>query len=378
MDNFIPSIGVEEEYQLVDPESGRLLPNCKRVIEQIGQQTAAEIQHELHLTQIEMASKVCKTLDEVRQNVRHVRGVLIVASQNTDTALVAAGTNPLPVPASDSFTPKRRYQVMSQRFQQIARDMLIFGCHVHVSIKDRLTGLRVMNRCRRWLPILQALSANSPYWDGEDTGYASYRRELWAQWPMAGPPPHFDDLADYRACVNDLVRSGAIKDESFIYWDIRLPTKVPTIEFRGADVMLSVEETVGYAGLVRAIVMQAMRDIQSNRITRPIRSSLLSYATWHAARYGISEDLVDPLSCEKRPAKAAVLRLLEEVRPALEITGDLQCVHEYVHRLFDRGTGADRQRGAAGPDGDVRRIVHHAIGETARDAVVSESSDRRL
>ncbi|QDV86325.1 carboxylate-amine ligase [Planctomycetes bacterium TBK1r] len=368
----IPSIGVEEEYQLVDPTSGRLLPNCKRVIEQIGKQTTAEIQHELHLTQIEMASKVCKTLDEVRRSVSIVRGDLIVAAGNTGSALVAAGTNPLPVPASDSFTPKRRYQVMSQRFQQIARDMLIFGCHVHVSMEDRSMGVQVMNQCRRWLPILQALSANSPYWDGEDTGYASYRRELWAQWPMAGPPPHLDDLADHEACVDELVRAGAIKDESFIYWDIRLPTKVPTIEFRGADVMLAVEETVGYAGLIRAIVMQAMQDIHSNRINRPIRPSLLSYAMWHAARYGISKDLVDPLTCEKLAAKEAVFRLLDEVRPSLERAGDEQCVNGYVQRLFDVGIGADRQRAAVGPDGDVAQAVHYAISETGRSAVVNE------
>src|SRR6056297_2764347 len=251
----IPTVGVEEEYQLVDPTSGALMPNCKEVMQSLrtpkrGATPTAEIHHELHLNQIEMASEVCHSLDEVRSVLESTRSRLIRAAKESGCELASAGTNALAVPAEPSLTPKDRYRLMTNRYQMIARDLLIFGCHVHVHMPDRELGVRVMNRCRRWLPVLQAMTANSPFWDGVDTGYASYRRELWAQWPMAGPPPHFSDLTDYQACVDELTRCGAIKDESFLYWDIRLPMKVPTIEFHAADVMTRIEETVGYVGLV--------------------------------------------------------------------------------------------------------------------------------
>ncbi|TWU51262.1 carboxylate-amine ligase [Rubripirellula reticaptiva] len=367
----IPSVGVEEEYQLVDPGTGQLLPNCKEVMRRLGDDTKADIQHELHLTQIEMASAVCYTLDEVRDSLKRVRRQLVEAAKQTGAALVAAGTNPLILPDTESFTPKQRYRAMHERFQQVARDMLIFGCHVHVEMHDRSLRFQVMNQARRWLPILQALSANSPFWDGEDTGYASYRRELWAQWPMAGPPPHFDSLEDYEACVDDLIRCGAIEDESFIYWDIRLPTKVPTIEFRGADVMLSLEETVGYTGLVRAIVMQATKEVEANQINKPIRANVLTYATWHAARYGVSKDMVDPLTCEKKSTEELVAELLGYVRQSLEESGDLECVAEYVKRVLAGGTGADRQRAAVGSDANLIDAVQHAIVETAQNTVAT-------
>ncbi|QDT04703.1 Carboxylate-amine ligase YbdK [Rubripirellula lacrimiformis] len=365
MNLSIPSVGVEEEYQLVDPTTGLLLPNCREVMQRIAGHTTADIQHELHLTQIEMASAVCDTLDDVRNSLKRVRGQLIAAAKKTGAALVATGTNPHLVPQDDSITPKQRYRAMRQRYQQLARDLLIFGCHVHVSIQDRSLGMQIMNMSRRWLPVLQALSSNSPFWDGVDSGYASYRRELWAQWPMAGPPPYFDDLDDYQRSIDQLTRSGAIEDESYIYWDIRLSTKVPTIEFRGADVMMSLEETVGYTGLVRAIVMQVTSDLQRSEIRWPIRSNLLSYAIWQSARYGLNDELVDPLSCQRLPARDAVAQLLEYVGPSLDRAGDRECVEAYLERAFTDGTGADRQRAAAGDQIDLAEAVRHAIMETA-------------
>jgi carboxylate-amine ligase len=368
MSHPVPSIGVEEEYQLIDPATGQLVPNCKDVMRQLSGDVRADIQHELHLTQIEMASTVCHTLDEVRSSIQKVRGQLIKAAERTGAALVAAGTNPLPLPESESFTPKQRYRTMYERFQQIARDLLIFGCHVHIAMEDRTLGVQVMNQTRRWLPALQAISANSPFWNGEDTGYASYRRELWAQWPMAGPPPHFDSLDDYASCVDDLTRCGAIQDESFIYWDIRLPTKVPTIEFRCGDVMLSLDETVGYTGLVRGLVMQATKDVVAKRFNKPIRANVLSHATWQAARYGVNAELVDPLHCERCSATELVSRLLDHIHPSLKESGDLTCVEEYVNRVLTRGTGADRLRGAY-HNGNLVDVVQYAIEETRRDTL---------
>ncbi|QDV71191.1 Carboxylate-amine ligase YbdK [Rosistilla carotiformis] len=363
----VPAVGVEEEYQLVDPTSGRLIPKCSEVLRQLGREPDADIQRELHLNQIEMASNVCETLDEVRENLQKVRKLLIDAAASTGAALVSAGTNPFPLPESETLTPKFRYQSMGQQFQHIARSLFIFGCHVHVDMQDKTLGLHVMNQTRRWLPLLQALTANSPFWNGQDTGYASYRREVWVQWPMAGAPPHFQDLADYEACLSELTRSGAIKDESFIYWDIRLSVKVPTIEYRCADVITSLQHCVGYVGLIRALVMQTCDDIHAGREYPPIRSHLLSFAIWHAARYGVSADLLDPLTCEKVTATESATRLLEYIAPALATSGDRECVEAFVQNVVRDGCGADRQRMTMQTEGNLAAVVQEAIKETAND-----------
>ncbi|KLU06024.1 hypothetical protein RISK_001875 [Rhodopirellula islandica] len=372
MSYTIPTIGVEEEYQLVDPQNGELIPNCKEVMQTIrrnrgSQEVGSEIQHELHLNQIEMASDVCSSLEEVRNALHQTRHLLIEAARSNETELAAAGTNPLAVPEDEALTPKDRYLAMTDRYQQIARELFIFGCHVHVAMEDRELGIQVMNRCRRWLPILQAITANSPFWNGVDTGYASYRRELWAQWPMAGPPPQFESLADYSRCVDDLVACGAIRDESFLYWDIRLPTRVPTIEFRAADVMTHVEETVGYVGIVRAIVMLAISEAEHQRPIAAIHPSVLSYSIWHAARYGMSDQLIDPASCEKIPAADLLARLMAALQPALLATGEARPVEAFVNQLLATGTGADRQRRG----GNLSNVVAQVVAETVPTAMAT-------
>ncbi len=361
----IPAVGVEEEYQIVDIESGELRPDCKLVMKNLRGKPDADIQHELHLNQIEMASPICQTLDEVDTNLRSVRKALNASAKKSGSALAASGTNPLPTPDDPVATPEDRYRVLVERFQQIARDMLIFGCHVHVDMPDRYLGTEVMNRTRCWLPLLQALTANSPYWDGQDTGYASYRRELWAQWPMAGPPPHFADYDEYQACAAELIQCGAIEDESFLYWDIRLPIKVPTIEFRGADVMSRVEETVGYVGLVRALVMESETDVILGKKYRQIRPAVLSFAMWHAARFGTTAEIVDPVEKRQKLIKNYADELLEYLRPSLKAAGDEDCVQRFVDNCIEKGSGATRQRNAGAESFDLVAVVKQVVSETA-------------
>lgn len=361
----IPTVGIEEEYQLVDPVSGVLLPNCKDVMKTLRRSSnspamSSDIQHELHLNQIEMASDVCESLADVRATLVATRARLVEAAKANDCELAAAGTNPMPVPDDKTLTPKDRYQSMRDRYQHIARELYIFGCHVHVAMEDRELGLRVMNRCRRWLPLLQAITANSPYWDGADTGYASFRRELWAQWPMAGPPPHFDDLKDYEACVEELTDIGAIQDESFIYWDIRLPTKVPTIEFRGADVMTRVEEAVGYAGFVRAMVMTAIEEEKQGKPFAAIRPNVMSYALWHSARFGVSDQLIDPAACEKMSASDLIDRAMTSLDSSLRKTEERGPVDAFVQQAIRDGTGSDRQR----KNKPLADVVRNVVKET--------------
>lgn len=365
----IPSVGIEEEYQLVDPISGVLVPHCKYVMRSLSTKPSdpddhSAIQHELHLSQIEMASDVCQTLDEVRDRVQHTRRMLGDAAAKTGGALAAAGTHPMRLPEVSSVTPGTRYETIAARFQHLARELLIFGCHVHVSMPNRELGVAVMNRSRRWLPLLQAITANSPYWDEQDTGYASYRRELWMQWPLAGPPPHFDSLSAYQSCARDLIRCGVIDDESYLFWDIRLPTKVPTIEFRCADVLTSIDHAVGYVGLVRALVVQSTEDAQNQTPFTPPRSEVMRFAMWQAARYGVSEQLVDPATLERIDAAAMIECMIDQIQPALEHTGDREIVEKFVGDVVQNGCGADRQRRSFHPSEDLREIVLDVVKRT--------------
>lgn len=340
----IPSLGVEEEYQLVDPATGALIPNCESILNDAQQKVAAQIHTELHQSQIEMASEVCDTLADVRRSLSQVRSVLHASAKSHNTLLVAAGTNPLGVPEAVTVTLSRRYEQLVDKFQELARRLLIFGCHVHVSMPNKSLGLQVMNGARRWLPLLQAITANSPFWDSRDTGYVSYRRELWLQWPMAGAPPWLEDIGEYEQQVNSLVQCGAIPDASFLYWDIRLPTKLPTIEFRCADVLTELEDAIAYAGLVRAIVMRLSDDLERGISPKKQNDQVLRYAMWSAARFGVAGELVDPETADSVSGREYVAALQAYVASALEQSGDITEVEAFLQRAIDTGTGAQRQR----------------------------------
>ncbi|MEM6366482.1 MAG: glutamate-cysteine ligase family protein, partial [Planctomycetota bacterium] len=233
---------------------------------------------------------------------------------------------------------------------------------------------------RRYLPLLQALTGNSPYWDATDTGYDSFRRELWVQWPMAGPPVHFDSIKDHDAAVERLVDVGAIPDPSHVYWDIRLPDKVPTIEFRAADAMTEVWETLGYAGLVRAMVMAAIDEIHDGRYADATDPAVLRYAMWHAARYGIGDTIVDPKSGRQKPTNELVEELKQWVSGPLESTGDRVPVHHFIDRIMRLGNGATRQRRATQSEDrfpnqkSLEKVVQDVIRRTTDYASVSSVS----
>ncbi|WP_164101726.1 carboxylate-amine ligase [Candidatus Laterigemmans baculatus] len=373
------TVGVEEEYQIVDAETGCLRPDCDSIMASIesdeahrgggAAETGAAVQHELHLTQIEMASAVCTTLEEVRAQVAEVRGRLIAAARQCGAELVAAGTNPKRPPDEDDVTPSERYRSMTRRYQMLARDLRIFGCHVHVSMPDPEMGVQVMNHARPWLPALQALTANSPFWEEEDTGYASYRRELWVQWPMAGPPLPFKDADELRRCVRSLVKAEAIEDATRIYWDVRLPEKLPTIEFRVMDVMTRIEETVACVGLIRALVARCMADVRAGVAPPDVRPELLTVAMWQAARYGMGERLIDPVGCRQVSAVEHIEELLAYVRDPLEAAGDWSEVRKTVQRMIDFGGGAARQR-TFHREGPLEHVVQRLVEHTAAGAII--------
>ncbi|WP_442306156.1 carboxylate-amine ligase [Streptomyces sp. 2RAF24] len=217
--------------------------------------------------------------------------------------------------------------------------------HVHVGVDDPTMGVAVLNRIRGWLPALLAMSANSPLWDGRDTGFASWRTIVFGRWPVSGPPPHFDGPRDYEDRLGELVTSGVIADRRQVYWQARLSDHYPTVEVRCLDVQLRADGAVMLAGIVRALVATAIAEEKAGTPLPVAAPELTQAANWHAARHGLNRTLLDPLGCPQRSGDV-LYALLRHITPALEEAGDLRDVSGLVHRLQQAGTPADRQRRA--------------------------------
>jgi len=346
------TIGVEEEYLLLDADSGLPAPKSRKVRAAASlEPTVAEdeVAPELLQAQVEVATPVCTGLDEIAENLVRLRRAVGAAAAETGCRAVAAGAAALrqvqPVPV----TGKARYLAMSSDAAQLVDEQLINGMHVHVAVPDRERGVAVLNRIRPWLPVLVALGANSPLWDGRDTGFGSWRTVIFGRWPVSGPPPEFAGAADYRRRAGTLLEAGAIRDLGQLYWLARLSETYPTIEVRALDVQLRAEDAVTLAGVVRALVVHALTEPAEDRRGETVPHhppELLAAATWVAARQGLEGELVDPATGRAQPAARVVAALLDLLTPALKQAGDLERVTLGVRRLVENGSAADRQRRA--------------------------------
>lgn len=366
MSQALLTIGVEEEYQIVDAVTRELRPRAERMVPDAHQQLGDDVQHELYLSQIEIASPVCSTLADVRARLVQARREVIAAAKHTGARLAAAGTHPFSHWEAQQVTPKPRYQGIAEDYQQLARELIIFGCHVHVGLADPGLGIAVLNRVRPWLTPLLALAANSPFWLGEETGYASFRTQLWSRFPMAGPPGIFASREEYDALLQDLIATGSIEDATKIYWDVRIPEHVPTIEFRVTDVCLRIDEAVMIAGLARALVTTCAEQAEHDEPLDAVRPELLRAAHWRASRYGLDGELLDLRANRAVPAAELLYGLLDVVRPALEASGDWDEVSELVKATLQDGNGAQRQRAVYEQTGKLEEVVDYIVAETAR------------
>jgi glutamate---cysteine ligase / carboxylate-amine ligase len=375
-------VGVEEELLVVDP-SGRPVPlgpdalviaarrgegetaeEHDRADDDADEDSAAHLVPELKAQQIELGTPVCRTLSDVESELRFWRRRADSAAASVGARIAALATSPVavdPVP-----TEGERYERMLDTFGETAREMLTCGCHVHVGVEDDEEGVAVLNRIRVWLPLLTALTANSPFWQGTDTGYASYRSRAWQRWPSAGPNEVFPDAAAYHRLVDDVLATGTVLDTGMLYFDARLSEKWPTVEVRTADVALRVEDAVTLAGVVRGLVETAARQAQDGVPPPAVRTEVLRVAAWRAGRSGLSGDLVDPRTGRPAPAPVVIGALLDHLRPALADAGDEQRVTDGLAALLRRGTGSDLQRQVhRDTGGDLGAVVRAAVAVTA-------------
>jgi carboxylate-amine ligase len=338
--------GIEEEHQIVDPGSGELRSEIERLLPMVQAELGKLAQPELYQAQIETATDVCDTLADARAELIRLRHALLDAAHRLGVGIATAGTHPFSDWRSQRITRKTRYQRLLADYQQVAREQVLFGCHVHVGIRDPESAVQTMNRVRAWLPTILALSANSPFWLGTDTGYASYRVQVWGRWPSAGMPPVLAGHAEYDALIAELVGTGSIRDATKVYWDVRPSTRYPTLEFRITDACTSVDEVLLVAGLCRALARACCEAAWRDDPPVLPAITLLRAAKWQAARFGLEAQLVDPATGEVIRVPEMARRLLTYLRPVLEDEGDWEEVCELLERLLTDGNGAVRQRRA--------------------------------
>ena len=361
------TLGIEEEYQIVDPETREVRAEGGQDVVERAQEALneGEAAPEILASQLETMSPVCSTLAEVRAELLRLRREASEAAAKEGRRIAAASTHPFSRWQDQQVTPKKRYRNIMEEYQRLAEELLAFGFHVHVGLSDREAAVQVMNRLRVWLAPMLALSANSPFWLGADTGYASYRMQVWGRLPSAGQPAPFESLEEYDTLVKALVASDVVAEPTKIYWDIRLSEHAETIEFRIMDVCSRVDEAVALAGLSRALVRTCHEQAEREEPYPKVRPELVRAAHWRASRDGLDAELVDLEAGRAVPAREMIEKLLAFARAALEESGDWEEVSSLARETLEQGNGATRQRRAYERTGRLEDVVDMLIQETA-------------
>ena len=357
------TVGVEEEFHLVDPNTRQIAPQAERALSRA---RSDQVEAELQKSQIETGSAVCETLDDVRRELKRLRREAAAAAEAAGTRIAAAGTHPLSDWHSTETFPKDQYLLVERSYQQLAREQVVCGCHVHVGFDDPEEAIEVMNRIPGWLPSILALSVNSPFWLGEVTGYQSYRNRIWQRWPTAGMPGTFRNRMEYDTLVKVLLSTGSIDDPARIYWDVRPSNRFNTLEVRIADVCLDLDDSLLVVALIRALCQTCAEQAREGIPADELRPELLRAAVWRAARYGDSGELIDAAAETSIPAWEMFSKLVRFVQPALESRGELDEVSGLMEQVRRRGTGASRQLAVYEQTGRLEDVVDLILAETTR------------
>ena len=368
------TIGVEEEYQLVDVDTGGLRSRASDVL---STDWADEIRGELHETTVEIGTRVCDSLASVEADLSRARFQAATTAAAEGLEIAAAGTHPFSGWQGHKLQQGQRYVEMMLRHDRIAREVNIFGMHIHIGVPERVDRAVLMERVRGFVPHLLALSCSSPFLDAEDTGFASYRAILWRQYPYTGIPPRFDSDAEFQAFVELLLRSEAIRDKGNIYWSVRPHFSYPTIEFRATDACPRLEDAATIAGLTRLLVAGVAEGSlpapQGGDLSPDAWRAVLTENEWHVARYGLDAFLTDPMESTGRVAvRSAIRRLLDALAETAEVFGETE-VLERVEALLERGNGADRLRRVYRETGSFEEVMQWLV----RESRVGTGFDRR-
>jgi carboxylate-amine ligase len=361
----IPLIGVEEEYFLVDPRTWSPRPAGAQVVAAARDTLNDRVCGEFTQYQLEVNTPPCISAKTLRENLFGLRTAAAAAAASGGLRIYASGTPVVAGCLPGAVGDHPRYRAGVEQYRGMLDDFAICAAHVHVHVPDAEVAVLVGNHLRPWLPLLVALSANSPFHDGGDTGYASWRAVIRSRFPCLGPPPYVESVSDQRRLADAMADSEAMLDADTPYWDIRLNAKWSTLEIRSMDVNADLDDTVALAVLVRALVTAAATRVTSGDPGPRPRSELLRAAYWRAARDGWSGSGIDAMSGRILPAAIQVQRLVESVKPVLLAFGELDLVTAFVRRLNARGGGAERQRATATRHGSLTSVVDDLVAQTA-------------
>ncbi len=366
------TIGVEEEFQIVDPTSCELRSHVSELMA-ASAELGEQVKPEMHQSIIEIGTKICQNVQELDADMRRTRGELVRAAESRGLQVAAAGTHPFSSWIDQVISPGERYQNIVEEMGQLARSLLIFGMHVHVAVPDRTTMIDLMNMVRYFLPHLLALSTSSPFWMGRDTGLKSFRTTVFRRFPRTGIPDHLSSWSEYEDYVELLIRLHSIDNAKKIWWDVRPHPTFGTLEFRIFDVVTRVDEAVAIAALTQAIVVKLHRLYTSNMGFRMYHRALIEENKWRAARWGIEGKLIDFGKQIEVPMGILAEELLEFVDDVLDDLGSRAALGP-IHRIVREGTGAERQLDVYKQTGDLKAVVRHIVAETRAGVSMQASS----
>jgi carboxylate-amine ligase len=357
------TLGIEEEFQVIDPDTGELRSHIQEMFAEGQARLKEEMKRELHDPVIEIGTPICADISEARREITRLRTEVIGLARENGLRIAGAGTHPFTHWSTVPTTPGAHYDQLIEDLQMIARANLIFGLHVHVAVEDNEARIAIMNGVRYFLPHIFALSVNSPFWVGQNTGWKSFRSKIFERFPRTGLPDYFGSWGNYEEFVNTLVATGCIKDGKKIWWDVRAHPYFPTLEYRICDVQMRVDETICLAAFFQAVTYKLWKLYEHNQGWRLYRRSLINENKWRAARFGLDGKLIDLGKRTEVPTGELLVELLEFVD---DVVNELGVKEEilYVYEIMRRRTGADRQLQVYEETKDLKRVVQYICDET--------------
>ncbi len=358
------TIGIEEEYQTIDPVTRDLRSHIdSEIIEKGKTQLHEMVKPEMHQSVVEVGTGICRDIGEAREEVRKLRCAIIQLARDNGLRLGAAGTHPFADWRKQSIYPDERYYTIVEDMKTVARGNLIFGLHVHVGVEDRETAIHLMNAARYFVPHMLALSSNSPFWLGMDTGLKSYRCKVFDKFPRTNIPDYFPSYGEYQNFVDLLVKTHCIDNAKKIWWDIRPHPNFPTLEFRCCDIPMRLDETISIAALIQATVAKLYKLYEANQGFRLYRRALIMENKWRASRYGLDGKLIDFGRQTEVPVRDLMEEYLAFVDDVVDELGSRQEVNG-IRKILETGSGADRQLKVFNETGDLTKVVDYIIEET--------------
>jgi len=358
------TIGIEEEYQTIDPVTRDLRSHIGTgILEQGKMQLHEAVKPEMHQSVVEVGSGICGDIQQAREEVRNLRSTIINLARENGLHVGAAGTHPFADWRKQSIYPDERYHIIVEDLKAVARANLIFGLHVHIGVEDRETAIHLMNAARYFVPHLLAISSNSPFWLGMDMGLKSYRCKVFDKFPRTNIPDYFPSWGEYQSFVDLLVKTNCIDNAKKIWWDIRPHPNFPTLEFRCCDIPMRLDETIAIAALIQATVAKLYKLHEANQGFRLYRRALIMENKWRAARYGLDGKLIDFGRRIEVPMRDLVEEYLAFVDDVVDELGSRQEVNA-IRNIVATGSGADRQLRVFKETGDLIRVVDYIIEET--------------